>query len=360
MQTDSQTIPFLTWLYGGNYLLKNSQGNIFPASLKRLPALSSNQLSFQSVTDIRKFPKDSIVLQSLKKRQKHVWNGQTYVFHQLKQKQGQYLLEYSLGNYFDMLNTCGVLEKEIQDLTNNNKQDFSQIYNLMENRRRLHNNKTGEQAFQDVWRGFGRSSAIGVSCLFVIKSMDSYYYILRRRSENVAEDSGLIHIIPSLIFQPAMNDDTTKMGNNLLQSVLREIGEELFSREETNDSENRDAIKNTYPEIECLEKYLETGQAEFVITGLSVNLLNMRQEILTTLIVHNSNWHEKFSKDYCFSPLEYVSMDEDSNSGFIDLYDHSAWNGESPKSYTVECAACLEASLKKAREICTKHLQTKL
>jgi hypothetical protein len=50
---------------------------------------------------------------------------------------------------------------------------------------------------------------------------------------------------------------------------------------------------NNYPEISHLKDLFDSGGAEFHLTGLSLDLFRLRPEILSTIIIHDTEWSKQ-------------------------------------------------------------------
>src|SRR5262249_18800431 len=113
----------------------------------------------------------------------------------------------------------------------------------------------------------------------------------RKRSENVAVHAGLIHVIPSFMFQPA----TPTIGReySLQHNIFREYLEELFDRPDPAHGETDPDYFLQDPLLLELRELLKTGQAEWYFTGVAVNLLNLRPDICTLLLIKDHSWYRR-------------------------------------------------------------------
>jgi hypothetical protein len=160
----------------------------------------------------------------------------------------------------------------------------------------------------------GRYNAIGISTLIVYKDKcGEYKVLLGKRGEQTGAHPGLFHVIPSCMFQPELGHPDVEW--NVLHSVFKEYGEELFNKKL-----DRNALDPCYfykcwpppPTDRCvanLREALEQGKAEFVLTGLVINVLNLRPEICALLLVKDSSWwSEQWSQ--MRTNWEYVNPQE--------------------------------------------------
>jgi hypothetical protein len=138
--------------------------------------------------------------------------------------------------------------------------------------------------------GGGRCTAITVSTLLVFQRENDYWYLLRRRSAAVGVSAGLLHVIPAGMFEAPNPHDRWSVEMN----VWRELLEEVYNEKEQHGSgraELPDPIKNKEP-IKTLLRLLKDGKAEFIVTGICCDLLNLRPEICTVLFVKSSEFCE--------------------------------------------------------------------
>ncbi|BAZ90683.1 hypothetical protein NIES932_21850 [Raphidiopsis curvata NIES-932] len=129
---------------------------------------------------------------------------------------------------------------------------------------------------------------------------------LRQRSGQVADGPGQYHIVPSMVFQPTGTDPFDPDSYNVEKTILREVAEELFNYEEG------DFDPLSHPEIADLKTLLDQGGATLKITGIAMDLLCLRPELLTLLCIQDSTWFERHGGSLCFSDHEY---DYDPSSG---------------------------------------------
>lgn len=152
-------------------------------------------------------------------------------------------------------------------------------------------------AGHDLLSGMGRSNAIAIATLIVYKgAMGEYRAVVGKRSSETAAHADLFHVIPAGMFQPEFGRPGEEW--DIQHNVLKEYGEELFDREV--DHRNRDSryfYKRWSPEprsycVRDLREKLREGNCIFKVTGLIVNLLNLRPEVCTLLLVKDAEWWE--------------------------------------------------------------------
>lgn len=358
----STITAFLEWLYGDEALLKSPCGTVYPVTVKSCTLVNPEDVLLDLIPDSRQFPATSWLLEELKQQNSHLWNGRTYVFRELDSASSWPRLLCSTGYYFDTVNTCLILTEELKrTIAAVRETDFASLYEAMSVRRGIHANQTGKAALEDVWTGANRSAAISISCLFAVYDGVSYRYYVRRRSSKLADDAGLFHVIPSMVFQPVAKEGQERDDFNITNTILRELAEELFDYQDltATDVNVKSDSWAPYPEIVALQELLQKGEAELVIAGVAMDLFNLRPEIIAVLVVHSADWLKQYQSQIRFSTSEYVS-DADSESAadgyesYRDIDDDSVFqpDGEfSPANGVPVGAACLILGLPIARQL---------
>ena len=174
-------------------------------------------------------------------------------------------------------------------------------------------------------------ASIGCSCLFVYKTNVGYEYFIGHKS---ASANGLrdMHVIPSFMFQPiSKNKLKYKHELSIKNQILRELGEEVFGYDEYEGNKHSSHIYGQIlaaPVIKQIEEMVSSGKAEFIVTGLWLDLYRLRPEITTLFIVHDPEWFNS-----SFSIKTKIGNWEVEKGGLIDVdvenssY-HSILNGE--------------------------------
>jgi hypothetical protein len=109
-----------------------------------------------------------------------------------------------------------------------------------------------------------------ISALIIYKSnIGDYKIMVRRRSQTVAVDPGLIQAIPSFMFQPEVDKESEW---DIKHSIIKEYAEELFD-EKVDDTraDDRDFIYR-FQAARDLRTALQTEQCELLYSGLSLIL----------------------------------------------------------------------------------------
>ncbi len=297
------TVEFLAWLYGSEHLFHSPTGMVYPLVVQPIDAIAPNQLLGNLSQEHRSFPQSSWLLEEMKQSNSYLWNGKTYALQSLETTTAGYRLHCVLGSYFDTVNTCTILEVELHRAITAlpSTASHAERYDAMPLRQALHGDRRGTAALADAWSSRERSAAVAIACLFVVETGEDSLYFVRQRSTNLADGGGQYHIVPSMVFQPTSADPWDPNDYNLENTILREVAEELFSREEC------DRKLNTYPEIADLQEQLRTGGATLTVSGIAMDLLCLRPEILVVLHVRNPDWFAKHGSGLSFSHHEYVT-----------------------------------------------------
>lgn len=158
-----------------------------------------------------------------------LFNGEVYAMRRLHTR-GRLRLDTKRGGYFDTLNTCEAMELEL----------LESVPGLP------------LRAGQRVLDGRGRCAAIGVATLLVLRQDDVHFVVLAPIGpKGMPHRAGQLHVVPSGMFQPPYS---------VRHTVLTELSEEL------------DGIQLP-------------PAAKVYFTGVAVNLLNLRPEICTMVVI---------------------------------------------------------------------------
>jgi hypothetical protein len=228
---------------------------------------------------------DTSYLELLRKQGKHIYNGRTYVMDKFEAKEG-HRIRSSLGYYYDALTTCDVLEWEMLttfDATTSN--EFENVRRRLKSRNKYH-----EQVPDPVFDGEKRSAALSISTLIVFNDGETYQAFIRGRSGKTAAHSDLYHVVPSFMFQPVWGD--SKKEYSIRHNIFREYLEEVFGVADMERSKGEISFDYFYghEKLIQLQGLLKSKDAELFLTGYAMNLLNLRPEICTLLLIRDKNW----------------------------------------------------------------------
>lgn len=302
------TVDFLAWLYGSDRLFRGPGDLTYPLVVRTTVSPDPAAILGDWARENRSFDPSSWLLEEMQQRNSHLWNGETYAMRYLETAPEGDRLHCTTGSYFDTVNTCTILEVELRRAMATVPEDASHEvrYEAMPLRRALHGTRQGEEALEDAWSSRERSAAIAISCLFVVNDGQDYRYFVRQRSANLADGAGLYHIVPSMVFQPTAADPLDPKSYSIQNTIFREVAEELFDREES----DPDLI--SCPEIADLQSLLANGGASLKISGIAMDLLCLRPEILAVLVVRDPQWLARYGSSLRFSRHEYATIQPDS------------------------------------------------
>ncbi len=221
-------------------------------------------------------------LHELQNSKPFLHNGDTFTMKRLTAQPLK--LRGALGPYFDMLATCAALEKELRDAV-------AEGWMRGPTRAAYHRAVAPQDA---LLRGMRRCAAIGIGTLTVYNDDGIYKAMLARRSEKTAYDSGMFHVLPAMMFGPSTPDFSNPQEWSVRHQVLREVLEEMFNMPEERQPERWDFFYQ-HPALLYLQALMDAGAAELCLTGVIINLLTLRPEISTLLLIHDPEWYARIS-----------------------------------------------------------------
>jgi transcriptional regulator with XRE-family HTH domain len=227
------------------------------------------------------------------------WNQLTYDMRAMtRDDHGRVRLDCKLGTYFHSLSTSEALDPELLEAYAawpDSTPDV--VWPRLERRIWLH-----ERVADPVADGLCRSAALGVSTLTIVRvrnrSFDGYKMFLSPRSCTVATQRRRYHVVPSGMFQPFIPSESTDLLQeqfSVLATVAREFVEELYGVEELETGDGRVDPQAIYRrrEARLLSDMLEHGTAALLYAGVGVNLLALRHEVCTVLVIDDPGWYER-------------------------------------------------------------------
>lgn len=225
---------------------------------------------------------DYSYLHELQNRKPFLHNGYTFTMKRLMAEPLK--LRGVLGRYFDMLATCASLENELRDAA-------ADGWMRAPSRTTYHRMVDPRDA---LLRGSKRCAAIGIGTLSVFNDRGAYKAMLARRSEKTAYDSGMFHVLPAMMFGPTTPKFANPQEWSVRHQVLREVLEEMFNMPEESAPKRWDFFYE-HPALLYLQSLIDSGEAELCLTGVIINLLTLRPEISTLLLVHDPGWYARIS-----------------------------------------------------------------
>ncbi len=207
-------------------------------------------------------------------------------------------LHCKLGTYFHSLSTSECLDPELLEAYAAwPDTQPEEVWSRLERRAWLH-----ERVPDPVADGRYRSAALGVSTLTIVRvrnrTFDGYKLFLSPRSVTVATQRRRYHVVPSGMFQPFIpseSGDLLQTQFSVSDTVMREFVEELYGVEELETGDGLVDPQAIYHrrEARLLSDLLGVGDAALLYSGVAVNLLALRPEICTVLIIHDPGWYER-------------------------------------------------------------------
>ncbi len=320
--------PFLAWYYSVE--LWTQEGQAFPAVVFPL-ATPKDATSTGSVLGPWDCANARATLEededwacldrryvNLRKRaRRRIENRQTFCLQKILLEDDLPIVHSNLTGYYeDCLATCDALEWELlvafgsTPPTSSEPEEFARFSESRLPLRQAGKSFANEKGSSPYLTGAGRSAAIAVATFTLAKRPDgSFVTFLGHRSAKTAAHPHLLHVAPSGMLQPiwhwqnpakVMNSPYYKAEWSLRNHVLREVVEELFSIDFEKELADRppetpDVILG-HPEVKFLDDLMNSGGAKLFVTGVLVNLLNLRTEIATVLLIHDPIWYERHSR----------------------------------------------------------------
>ena len=210
---------------------------------------------------------------------------------------GQMKIDCSMGNYFDNLKSCFVLEWELTTQLGM-WETPSEGYDRFVRQLILRNRVTNLASDRDpVLDPVGRRPAIGVQTMTLFNQGDHYAVLFgERSSKGVIAEEDYLALIPQGVFQPTANDPDHEF--SVIHNVLREYYEELFAKgKEVEGPPSAMSYDYFYKksDVKYLRGLIEAGSARIYLTGVAMNMLNLRLDICTMLVIDTDEWYEKHS-----------------------------------------------------------------
>lgn len=275
---------------------------------------------------------DYAYLHDLQNNKPHLFNGKTFTLQQIRLR--PLSLRGSLGSYFDMLATCAALERELRHAA-------AQGWMRAPSRSAYHRHIPTEDA---LLRGIKRSAAIGIGTLTVFNDAGVYKAILARRSRHTAYDSGMFHVLPAMMFCPTTGDFRDSREWSVRHQVFREYLEELFGLPEARDPARWDFFY-AEPALQYLNELIAAGKAGLYATGIIINLLTLRPEISTLLLIHDPAWHARVTAADSDMPLRTAAETQAGSIVSAPIADDEAFLAHFPPELHLRMPAQATATL---------------
>jgi hypothetical protein len=290
---------YLHWLYKNscNKNILSYKGWVFPIAMFLAPKHQRSNL--ESVLEGLDTESDDTIdnvfekigrryIQILMNSPKKPWDDPTFKMQTLH-FEPDIKLSCSIGGYFNALKSCDILELELLSQFSKFLPSYREFYRFMDRlplRRHLHSKGN------PLEEALGRSPAIAISTLIIFREQKEYKALIRERSDKVAVHQKLLHVVPSFMFQPVLGHFREEY--SVKHNIFREYLEEVIGKGEL----ERPSEQGFYgfdffyenPNLLYLRELEERGDAKFFFTGVAINLLNLRPEICTLLVITNPEW----------------------------------------------------------------------
>ncbi len=287
-------IQYLKWKYHNMPILERC-GQVYPVAV--FPAQGEQMKDLESVlvgrldktinNDQDKNLGDPQFREMVKRLGRFLENRVTYTMKELLTEEYKVGMTCGIGTYFECLDTCDSLEWELLSnhhyLSRSDEKAFQQFETRLPLRSALH-----AKVVDPVRSGLHRSVAISISTLVAFNDEGTLRLWLKRRSAKVAVHANLFHVIPSFMFQPGTEYYDKEF--SITHNIYREYLEEIFNRPEPEKGDWRYFYDD--PTLLFLQRLLNIGEAELYLSGVAVNLLNLRPEICTVLLIRSPEWHQ--------------------------------------------------------------------
>jgi hypothetical protein len=205
-------------------------------------------------------------------------------------------IECGLTGYFSVLKTSDALEWELlaamSHVSDQQLPSKDAVRSRLKLRRRLHKNVN-----DPLRNGDGRAAGIGVSCLLVFDTDRGAQFLLQTRGKlSQALRRGMMHTVPAGMMQAPFEDVDTEC--SILHCFLWEYYEELFGAKDPRPNKERMHAKWFYskPEVQEILQFLQSGMAKMYFTGVAIDLLNLRPEVLLLLHIKDTSWFRRHSQ----------------------------------------------------------------
>ncbi|MBN2131539.1 MAG: hypothetical protein JW741_18710 [Sedimentisphaerales bacterium] len=195
-----------------------------------------------------------------------------------------------LGLFYDNLISQYGIERELIHLANKNLPTLETFKEQLCLKGSLPLRDKAERGIDNpLTNGTTRCTSITASMMLVFKRSDGYYYILSKRSKEVAASGSKYHVAPAGFCEVSCDEPDREW--SFKYNLFRELLEELYGIKELTKQKdtNPEYIYGKHP-LPLVEECLKGNRAEFTVTGLCVDLLNLRPEVCTLLLLHDEQF----------------------------------------------------------------------
>lgn len=129
-----------------------------------------------------------------------------------------------------------------------------------------------------------------VSALIAFHDGKQTALLVKRRGFNsVAVHVGMVHIAPSFMFQPGTSDLDNEC--SIIHNLYREYLEELFDVQEPGEREGDWQYFYGDLRLRFLQALIAEQKVQIYLTGLAINLINLRPEVCLLIHVNTPDWY---------------------------------------------------------------------
>jgi hypothetical protein len=240
-----------------------------------VPFSDSPTLSRSEYEEARSFIRTKYELGSIK------YEGVDYRMTRIEFSDDVPKLHGAFGLYYDNILTQYAIEWELKKALLSHTRD---PIDVLSKRNQLPLREAVEAQGNPLVGGHGRCAAITVSTLLVFKRpAGTFGSLIRRRSLNVGVSPGMLHVVPAGMFEASNTNDNWSIHMNVWRELLEEVYDET-EQQGKEYAETSDHIMRIEP-VRLLSEMLKDGSAEFSVTGIVCDLLNLRPEICTVLFI---------------------------------------------------------------------------
>lgn len=319
--TDTQLIHSDIPVLSQQYLLPEQPLNIYDIDRFLIWDTQPAELVSSSSTNM---------ISILKRQSKYskLYNGFCY---QLLNTDGR-VFRFCPGDYFSFLNTCEYLSYELTKaivshkfaydlIRNGDRQALQQVASLLLEQPQMIPARANANPFEF----HARATAFGTCTLVIIKHSERpAQFILNFRSLELSETPGLLHVIPAGTFQPkAQNDRFHETEFSFFENIIREFAEELLDDNYVRgDAPSVFDASDMYGDKGKLfrKTVIEPNNFEMLYLGMVIDPINLKPEILTVLILHDSLALETSWETQTGSKLRFYDFTEEQ---LLDLINES-------------------------------------
>jgi hypothetical protein len=294
---DPNLYKFLEYLYGaqlGDHILIDGDFT-FPTAI--FPAGQQQRYNLESILGTLDLDSEEKIdsefetygkphIRALERDLGHFWNGDTYRMQRFTYD-GHLRLDCALGKYYEAVKSQDIFGVELLLQFHRHRphpEHFETFRDLLALRRRAHDLR------DPFCKPSGVSAAISVDTMVLFADKETFKVLLWQRSIDVAVYPNNLQVIPAGMFAPVTGN--FKEEYSVKHNVYREFLEEALSLKEVLRAEGFLAHDYFYddPNLQYLQKLEDEGSAQFYLTGVSVDLLNLRPGICVLLLIKDPDW----------------------------------------------------------------------